>query len=182
MAKDIPIIDEALADAHLPSLLMALVHLTGDAGLLSDDMKPVYDFFGDSKLGGFTPEQQGALRAKAKEAITAYLAGDGTLPAQPSPATLRRMMDFIAGADVPDRYVGMLNEELALDGVDQKKPHWESPKLKAAASKLKVLIIGAGMSGMLSAIRLQQAGIGFGAFSMSTRHMRQLAAIESFLW
>ncbi len=26
-----------------------------------------------------------------------------------------------------------------------------------------------------------QAGIGFGAFSMSTRHMRQLAAIESFL-
>jgi len=27
-----------------------------------------------------------------------------------------------------------------------------------------------------------QAGIGFGAFSMSTRHMRQLAAIDSFLW
>ncbi len=26
-----------------------------------------------------------------------------------------------------------------------------------------------------------QAGIGFGAFSMSTRHMRQLAAIDSFL-
>jgi hypothetical protein len=25
------------------------------------------------------------------------------------------------------------------------------------------------------------AGIGLGAFSMSTRHMRQLAAIESFL-
>ena len=27
-----------------------------------------------------------------------------------------------------------------------------------------------------------KAGMGFGAFSMSTRHMRQLAAIESFLW
>ena len=27
-----------------------------------------------------------------------------------------------------------------------------------------------------------QAGIGFGAFSMSTRHMRQLAAMLSFLW
>jgi len=26
-----------------------------------------------------------------------------------------------------------------------------------------------------------QAGIGFGAFSTSTRHMRQFAAIESFL-
>jgi hypothetical protein len=27
-----------------------------------------------------------------------------------------------------------------------------------------------------------QAGNGFGAFSTCTRHMRQLAAIESFLW
>jgi hypothetical protein len=27
-----------------------------------------------------------------------------------------------------------------------------------------------------------QAGIGLGAFSTSTRHMRQLAAMESFLW
>ena len=27
-----------------------------------------------------------------------------------------------------------------------------------------------------------QAGIGLGAFSMSTKHMRQLAAMLSFLW
>ena len=27
-----------------------------------------------------------------------------------------------------------------------------------------------------------QAGIGFGAFSTSTRHMRQFAATESFSW
>jgi predicted membrane channel-forming protein YqfA (hemolysin III family) len=27
-----------------------------------------------------------------------------------------------------------------------------------------------------------QAGIGFGAFSTCTRHMRQLAAMDSFLW
>jgi len=27
-----------------------------------------------------------------------------------------------------------------------------------------------------------QAGMGLGAFSTSTKHMRQLAAIESFLW
>lgn len=85
MAKDIPIIDEALADAHLPSLLMSLVHLTGDASLLSDDMKPAYDFFADSRLGGYSPEQQSALRARAKEAIGAYLAGDGKLPLPPRP-------------------------------------------------------------------------------------------------
>ena len=161
MAKDIAIIDEALADAHLPTLLMSLVHITGDAGLLSDDIKPVYDFFADGRFGGLAPEKQAELRALAKDAITAYLAGDGKLPPAPAAATLRRMMDFIAGAEVPERYVPMLMEELALDGVDQKKSDWSAPELKAAAAKLKVLVIGAGMSGLLTAIRLQQAGIGF---------------------
>ena len=161
MAKDIAIIDEALADAHLPALMMSLVHMTGDASLLSDDMKPAYDFFADGRLGGLSPDKQAHLRALAKDAITAYLAGDGKLPPPPSPETLRRMMDFIVGGEVPERYVGMLSEELAVDGVDQKKPHWEAPALKAAASKLSVLIIGAGMSGLLAGIRLQQAGVGF---------------------
>ena len=161
MAKDISIIDEALADAHLPALLMALVHITGDASLLSDDMKPAYDFFADGRLGGLSPDKQDRLRAYAKTAITSFLAGDGQLPPAPAPETIRRMMDFIVGGEAPERYVPMLMEELAVDGVDRKRPQWESPTLKAAAAKLKVLIIGAGMSGLLSAIRLQQAGIGF---------------------
>ena len=44
-------IEGALKDAHIPSLMMALVHLTGDAAFLTDDMKPVYDFFGDGQGG-----------------------------------------------------------------------------------------------------------------------------------
>jgi hypothetical protein len=35
---------------------------------------------------------------------------------------------------------------------------------------------------MPSATGVAQAGIGFGAFSTSTRHMRQLAATVSFSW
>ncbi len=35
---------------------------------------------------------------------------------------------------------------------------------------------------MPSVTGVAHAGIGFGAFSTCTRHMRQLAAIESFLW
>ena len=35
---------------------------------------------------------------------------------------------------------------------------------------------------MPSVTGVAQAGIGFGAFSTSTRHMRQLAAIVSFSW
>ncbi len=35
---------------------------------------------------------------------------------------------------------------------------------------------------MPSVTGVAQAGIGFGAFSTSTKHMRQFAAIESFGW
>ena len=35
---------------------------------------------------------------------------------------------------------------------------------------------------MPSVTGVAQAGIGLGAFSTSTRHMRQLAAIDNFLW
>lgn len=154
-------LDAILQEAHLPTLLMALVHMTGDAGLLSDEMKPVYEMFADAALGGYSEEKQAALRGRAKAAITAYLAGDRRLPPSPSEPTIRRMMDFISGDVVPERYVPLLMEELSVDGVDRKLPHWDSPKLKTAAARTKVLIIGAGMSGILSAIRLQQAGVAF---------------------
>ncbi|MDR3507873.1 MAG: NAD(P)/FAD-dependent oxidoreductase [Caulobacteraceae bacterium] len=154
-------IDQALAEAHLPALLMSLIHITGDASLLSDELKPAYDFFAEGRLGGYSQATQDKLRAMAKAAISDYMAGDGVLPPPPDPATIRRMMDFIAGVEVPERYVPLLMEELSLDGVDQKLPSWDTPQLKSAAAKTKVLIIGAGMSGLLTAIRLQQAGIAF---------------------
>jgi 4-hydroxyacetophenone monooxygenase len=52
-------------------------------------------------------------------------------------------------------------EELSVDGIDRKKPVWTEPKLKDAAATMHVVVIGAGMSGILTGIRLQQAGIAF---------------------
>ena len=153
-------LEQALADAHLPALAAALVHLTGDASFITRDHWPVYDFFGDSKIGGYSPEIQAELRDKARTAIAAHLAG-APLPGSPSETTVRQMMDFVAGAEIPDRYAPFLMEELQMAGVDPKRPDWSSPKLKSAAEKLPVVVIGAGMSGLLSGIRLQQAGIPF---------------------
>ena len=153
-------LDAALAAAHLPALAAALVHLTGDASLVGRDRWPVYDFFGDSKLGGYSPERQAELRDKARAAIQAHLAG-APLPPQPSLETVRQMMDFVAGVEIPEHYAPFLMEELQMSGADPKQPDWSSPKLRAAATKLPVVIIGAGMSGLLAGIRLQQAGIPF---------------------
>jgi 4-hydroxyacetophenone monooxygenase len=153
-------LDQALAEAHLPSLAAALVHLTGDASLVGRDRWPIYDFFGDSRTAGYSPERQAELREKAKAAIEAHLAG-APMPPPPDEAILRQMMDFVAGAEIPERYVPFLIEELQVAGQDNKRPDWSAPALKAAASKLPVVIVGAGMSGLLSGIRLQQAGIPF---------------------
>jgi 4-hydroxyacetophenone monooxygenase len=153
-------LDAALAAAHMPALAAALVHLTGDASFITRANWPVYDFFGDSKVGGYSEAVQAELRAKAKAAIEAHLAG-APLPPPPGLETIRQMMDFVAGVDIPEHYAPFLMEELAMAGADPKRPDWTSPKLKAAAARLPVVIIGAGMSGLLTGIRLQQAGIPF---------------------
>ena len=160
MSEQTVTLDEALAQAHLPALVACLVHLTGDASLVSRDRWPVYDFFGDSRAGGYPPERQADIRARAKTAIEAHLAG-APLPPAPTAALVRQMMDFVAGVDIPEPYAPFLMEELGLAGADSKRPDWSSPKLKAAAAKLPVVIVGAGMSGLLAGIRLQEAGVPF---------------------
>jgi 4-hydroxyacetophenone monooxygenase len=130
-------LDQFLLEAHLPALLMSLVHLTGDATLLSPERRPEYVFMADGKLGGYSPDVQADIRARAKAAILAHMAG-APLPERPSPQTVRRMMDWVAGADIPDHYAA-----------------------KRAAEGMKVIVVGAGMSGLLTGIRLKQAGVPF---------------------
>ena len=156
--KSRPSLDAAFEDAHIPTLVVALTQLTGDASWL-DGERPIYMPFGDGQ-GDLSPTFQTRVRTAAKAALAQYQQG-ARLPSPPSPATVRGMMDYLAGQEIPEHYVPFLMEELALEGVDAKRPHWETPKLKAAAARLKLLIIGAGMSGLLTAIRLKQAGIDF---------------------
>ena len=94
-------IEQALEEAHIPSLMAALVHLTGDAGHINDDNKPVYDFFGDGQ-GNIKPEVQAQIRVAVKRAYIDYARGK-SLPPPPDDDTIRRMMDFVAGAQIPER-------------------------------------------------------------------------------
>lgn len=160
MAQDLSLLKQALQEAHLPALMVSLVHMTGNADHLTADKTPVYDFFGDSRVGGLSEEKQAEIVAFAEKVITDYMTSGKKTPYQPSPETLRRMMDYVVGAPIPEHYVPFLKEELAFDG-DAKLPEWNTPQLKSAAEKLHVIVVGAGMSGLLSGIRLQQAGISF---------------------
>ena len=161
MAKPNAELDQALEDAHLPALLMALVHMTGDAGWLRPEWTPVYQPLSPPGDTGLSEEAKADIRAKAKVAIEAYVAAGSPKMPSPDTPTLRRMMDFIAGAPIPETYADFLIDELAISGKSSKDPQFDQPQLKAAARKLKVLVIGAGMSGLLTGIRLQQTGVQF---------------------
>lgn len=153
-------IASALDEAHLPSLLAALVHVTGRADpIRSGGIKPVYDFFGDGQ-GGLTPEQREFVKREALAALKAFRDGGNKLPQPPSRDVVRETMNFVAGAEIPERYVPFLEEELALEGGDAKV-HDKRAIPAGAKKSFRVLIIGAGMSGLLAAIRLKQNGIPF---------------------
>jgi len=148
----------ALEEAHVPTLVMVLVHLTGDKGWL-DGERPVYVPFDDGQ-GGLSPAFVSKVKAAAAAALEEWRQNRLT-PTKPDQATVRRMMDYIAGAEIPSHYAPFLSEELGLEGEDPKRPRWDKEPLAAAAPRLSAVIIGAGMSGLLAAIRLQQAGIKF---------------------
>ncbi len=67
------------------------------------------------------------------------------------------MIEFLVGPST-DEWYGVLREELALGGADHRAPAWTKDEL-APERPWRVAVIGAGMSGLLAAHRLRQAGV-----------------------
>jgi len=153
-------IAEQLEGASIPTLMMSLIHITGDASLLEGDIRPKVVMLGGFQ-GGLSEAEQARVRAQALEALKAYRDRGCTLPPQPSASLIQQMMNFMVGDRVGDEYVPMMLEELALDGNDSRAPRWSREVPAALREKFHVLVIGAGMSGLLQGLRLKEAGIPF---------------------
>lgn len=158
ITEDDAFLTRALESASIPTLLMSLIHVTGDASLLSGAVRPGRAVMGDVQ-GGLTAEQKAEVRRRALELLCAYRDGGCKLPPPPSPETIREMMSFMVGENVPEEYVPMMLEEMELDGEDVRSLHWDRNVPAEQKSGFRVLVIGAGMSGILAAIRLEEAGI-----------------------
>ena len=148
-----------LVEAEIPPLLPALAYLTGDLALLRDDLRPDPALLG-LPHGGLTDAQQHDARALALDVLLNFRDGGCVAAAPPSRDDLLRILEHVVGGSVNDEYLPLLEEELALRGDDRRAPHWTLPEI-APGTTFRVAIIGAGMSGLLSAHRLAQAGIDF---------------------
>jgi 4-hydroxyacetophenone monooxygenase len=158
ITQDDAFIAHALKSANVPTLMMSLVHITGDMSLLEGPIRPRRVVNGDYE-SSMTGEEKAQVRAHALEILKAYRDRGCTLPPPLSEKQIHALMSFLVGEAVPEEYVPMMVEELALDGVDHRAFRWDQPVSPENKQKFKVLIIGAGMSGLLAAIRLQEAGI-----------------------
>ena len=147
----------ALEAAYVPPLLPTIAHITGDYSLLRDGLKPDPLLIRDVQ-GGMTEAQQSQARDLALTALAAYRDAGCPAPKSPTLDELRRLMEFTIGEPVDDDYLPMLEEELGASGVDARGPGWQKDEV-APETPWKVVVIGAGMSGLLAAHRLRQAGV-----------------------
>ena len=140
--------------------MMSVVHMTGDPSILRGPHRPVGIYLNEVQ-GFMSDEDQAAVRAQALEAIIAYRDSGGVLPPPPGPALVQEMMNVLVAQEVPEEYVPLVLEELELDGTDARDLHWADGLPTEVRNHFHVLVIGAGMSGLLAGIRLARAGIGF---------------------
>jgi 4-hydroxyacetophenone monooxygenase len=146
----------ALECASVPALLCSMVHVTGNPSWLRGEIRPKPPVAGE--LQGFLGEPEKRwVRAQALEVFRKFRDGGCVLPPPPSDDVVREMMDFIAGEPLPPEYLPMMLEELALRG-DARDVAWQEIPA-AVRQSFRVLVVGAGMSGLLTAIRLEEAGI-----------------------
>lgn len=152
----------ALEEADVVPLLMVLVQFTGDVDLMNRCAQYI--------RGPFDTQQKipPSLRQEIIDRLVqlfdpASLASAPT-PPEPNDNLLQRMMSVAVGESVPATYTQMMREDLRFDGADPAAIHWSNPAAIQHKSKFRVAIIGAGVSGVLAAIRLRQAGIQFVLF------------------
>jgi 4-hydroxyacetophenone monooxygenase len=148
----------ALLDVSIPTLMLSLVHMSGDPELIRGRLKPEGLFLNEVQ-GYMTEEDKAEVRALALEVIKDYRDRGCPEPEPISAELLHEMMTWLVCEDVPAEYVPMLMEEMELDGTDARQV--AAPADVAAREAFPVVVIGCGQSGLLAGIRLQEAGIPF---------------------
>lgn len=146
-----------LADpaTELVAILPALAHALSDPSFLSPELRPdTSNPFAEQ--GGWSPNQLDAVRAKALEGLAALR--DGATTAAAPEHLVNAGIDWITGGERSGDYQKMLTEELAPNGTDPRSPAWRKADV-GPDTAFNVVVIGAGMSGLLAAHRLQQAGV-----------------------
>ncbi|MEU6561577.1 flavin-containing monooxygenase [Nocardia nova] len=149
----------ALREANLPTLLLVLAQFTGDGAWLREPYLPTRTrALNDNDDGGFPPEIQDRIRAAAFDVIRRWRDGARETPPPPGDDELPGLLSISLGEVVPQEYAA----SLAIEGNLHPRPEvrWTRER-PSGADRLGVIVIGAGFSGVATAVTLRQLGIPF---------------------
>ena len=128
--SDIPTLIES---ADRRTLAAVVTHLADDPGAVPD------------------LRDRAQIEEAAARLFPAYLSGEKTA-GPPSDEVLQAAMNLAAGMDVPPEYSPMVREQMGFG------PQVEIPQLNPPAD-FKVVIIGAGVTGVMAGIKLEELGL-----------------------
>ncbi|WP_374599281.1 flavin-containing monooxygenase [Sphingosinicella sp.] len=152
---------EGVDEGNIPSLLMCLFQMTGDAKWLDAPFAPKRGKgLDDNDSAGLSDALQRQIRDAAYAAIVAWLKGRELVLPRPSNTQLAHMLSVAMTEDVPDEYGDVIASTMKLEGeVSQPRPQ----------RPLSAIVIGAGVSGICAAIKLAEMGIECRIFEKNTQ-------------
>lgn len=152
-----PLLRAQLNSADLPALLATVAHLTGDPTVLRPEWRPAIEF--GVAVSGMSAEQEHRIRDICYEKLLAFENAGRAVPAHCTYDEVRRFAEWMMPS-VHESYTTMVFEDLVGRDQDLRTPRWSLDSDRSARPP-RVVIIGAGESGLLLGYRLKQAGVPF---------------------
>lgn len=149
---------EAVKDADIRVLLMVVFHLSGDRKWLGERYRPQRDVRLIAEESAGLPE---AVQAEIRQAaVDLAIAAAGRPPAvtDPGDALMLEMMRTCMNENIAEDYAPMMREEM---GLTPRDVTWSEKPNPGRVAAMKVLIVGAGASGLILGARLKRLGIDF---------------------
>lgn len=152
----LPIADQAglrasLREADIHTLLMVYVHLTQDEPMLERFSQHIRSPY--SMEPATTPPE---LEEELRERLFDLLTRNPPIEERPLPlALMHKMMGVNVAEPVDEEYIPLLLDQI---GFEVPAPRLSNPTRPKPPTGFKVLVIGAGLTGIVAAIKLAEAG------------------------
>lgn len=148
---DSPELGRALDEANVPTLLAVYAHLSHDGDFLerfSQHIRPAYSYPPTDIPADLADE----LRRRMHRLLTT---GEGAAQTPVSDALIQRIMSVTVGEPVDDEFIELVYDQCGFKPwIDRS----QLPDRPAPHAGFKVLVIGAGLTGMAAATKLREAG------------------------
>ncbi|HTA02509.1 MAG TPA: NAD(P)/FAD-dependent oxidoreductase [Streptosporangiaceae bacterium] len=156
LAADDNQLRDALSVANLPTLLLVLARLTGDPKWLEDPYRPSRTIaLDENDSGGFSEARQAEIRAAMLAVLREERDDPRSLP-PPAEDQIIRMLSISLGDLIPPEYAPVLAEEGLF-----RAARWQELGAIEGSARTRVLVIGAGFSGICAGLALRRLGLDF---------------------